>query len=71
MTYNAAIDHALNADDQVIFQEDGLRVVANAGSAMFLDGLAIDYSDDLISSGFRFKNAKARKACGCGSSFAM
>ena len=71
MTYNAAIDDALADGDQVIYQDDALRVVSDGGSAMFLDGLAIDYSDDLVSSGFRFKNAKARKACGCGSSFAM
>lgn len=71
MTYNAAIDNSLGEADQVIYQDDALRVVADGGSAMFLDGLAIDYSDDLISSGFRFKNAKAKKACGCGSSFAM
>jgi iron-sulfur cluster assembly protein len=71
MTYNAAIDHAMAETDQVIYNDDALRVVADGGSAMFLDGLAIDYSDDLISSGFRFKNPKARKACGCGSSFAV
>ena len=35
----------------------------------FLDGLEIDYSDDLIRSGFRFKNPRAGGSCGCGSSF--
>lgn len=71
MTYNASIDNTLGDADQVVYQADGLRVVSDGGSAMFLDGLTIDFSDDLIASGFRFKNAKAKKACGCGSSFAM
>ena len=71
MTYNAAIDNTLAEGDQVIYQDGDLRVVAEPGSAMFLDGLQIDYSDDLISAGFRFKNPKAKKACGCGSSFKM
>jgi iron-sulfur cluster assembly protein len=71
MTYNACIDNALADSDQVLYQEGGLRVVADGGSAMFLDGLQIDFSDDLVASGFRFKNPKARKACGCGSSFAV
>jgi iron-sulfur cluster assembly protein len=71
MTYNASIDNTAGDTDQVIYQDDALRVVADGGSSMFLDGLAIDYSDDLIASGFRFKNPKARKTCGCGSSFAM
>lgn len=69
MTYSAAIDNAITDDDQTIFEDGALRVIADNGSAMFLDGLQIDYSDDLIASGFRFKNPKAVKACGCGSSF--
>lgn len=69
MTYSAAIDNTVGEDDQTIFEDAGLRVIADNGSAMFLDGLQIDYSDDLIASGFRFKNPKAVKACGCGSSF--
>jgi iron-sulfur cluster assembly protein len=69
MTYNACIDNTLSDADQVIYQDRELRVVTDAGSAMFLDGLQIDFSDDLIASGFRFKNPKAKKACGCGSSF--
>lgn len=69
MTYSACIDNTLSDSDQVMFEETELRVIADQGSAMFLDGLQIDYSDDLISSGFRFKNPKAVKACGCGSSF--
>ena len=69
MTYSAGIDNSLSDTDQVLFQDGGLRVVAEGGSALFLDGLQIDYSDDLIASGFRFKNPRAKKACGCGSSF--
>lgn len=71
MTYTAAIDNTLSDTDQVMFQDGALRIIADGGSAMFLDGLQIDYSDDLIASGFRFKNPKAVKACGCGSSFKM
>ncbi|MGA1192911.1 MAG: HesB/IscA family protein [Kiritimatiellia bacterium] len=71
MTYSAAIDNALTDDDQIVYEDGSLRVIADAGSAMFLDGLEIDFSDDLIASGFRFKNPKAKKGCGCGSSFAV
>lgn len=71
MTYSAAIDNVLSDDDQVVYTDDTLRVVADVGSTMFLDGLEIDYSDDLIASGFRFKNPKAKKGCGCGSSFSV
>jgi len=69
MTYSACIDDALSDEDVVLFEGDGLRIVSDGGSSMFLDGLEIDYSDDLVASGFRFKNPRAVKACGCGSSF--
>jgi len=71
MTYSACIDNVLSDNDQVVYQDGQLRVVSDTGSAMFLDGLEIDFSDDLIASGFRFKNPKAKKGCGCGSSFSM
>jgi len=71
MTYSACIDNTLSDDDQAIYTDGDLRVVSDAGSMMFLDGLEIDFSDDLIASGFRFKNPKAKKGCGCGSSFAV
>ncbi len=69
MTFNAAIDDTMADDDEVVLQQDDLRVVANSGSLTFLDGLQIDFSDDLVQSGFRFKNPKAAKSCGCGASF--
>lgn len=69
MTYSAAIDSSLNEGDEVIAHEGGLRIVADSGSTAFLDGLHIDYSNDLIQAGFRFSNPNASKSCGCGSSF--
>jgi len=71
MTYSACIDNELADGDQVVFEDGQLRVVADDGSTLFLDGLEIDFSDDLIASGFRFKNPKAKKGCGCGSSFSV
>lgn len=69
MTYDASIDSTLNENDETIHNDGGIRVVVETGSAMFLDNLEIDYSDDLVKSGFQFRNPNAAKACGCGSSF--
>ena len=69
MTYTAAIDTVISDKDSVVWQNDNFRVVADSGSIIFLDGLQIDYSNDLIQAGFRFKNPNASKSCGCGSSF--
>ena len=69
MTYGAGIDEKLNDDDVILYQDNDFKVVSDMRSALYLDGLQIDYSDDLIRSGFRFFNPKAKKSCGCGSSF--
>jgi len=69
MTYSAAIDTTLDEEDEVVAHEGNIRIVADSGSTPFLDGLQVDYSDDLIQAGFRFKNSNASKSCGCGSSF--
>lgn len=68
-TYTAAVDDELFITDWVVYEADGLRIVTDPESAEYLDGLEIDYSDDLIRSGFRFSNPNASGSCGCGSSF--
>jgi iron-sulfur cluster assembly protein len=70
MTYSAALDQAMGTEDVEVFSRDTLRIVCDQGSAIFLEGLRIDYSDDLVRSGFRFTNPNASGSCGCGSSFA-
>lgn len=71
MTYSASIDDEQSDADLVLFEDGELRVITDADSVEYIDGLQIDYSDDLISAGFRFKNQRAARSCGCGSSFAV
>ena len=70
-TYTAAVDSTMQDNDQVVYEEETFKVIADTTSAMHLSGLSIDYSEDLIQSGFRFSNPNAAKACGCGSSFQL
>jgi len=70
MTYTAAVDTDFGSSDVAVFETDDLRIVTDEGSAIFLEGLKIDFSDDLIRSGFRFTNPNAGGSCGCGASFA-
>ncbi len=69
MTYDAVIDDVIEQGDAVVYEAGDLRIVADAHSAPHLDGLSIDYSDDLVQAGFRLTNKRAVKSCGCGSSF--
>jgi len=69
MTYSASAGREMRDGDEVIYQDDELKVVADERSALFLDGLRIDFSDDLVKSGFRLSNPNAKRSCGCGASF--
>ena len=71
MTYDARIDEERQTADEVVFKEGDLEVVADSRSALYLDGLRVDFSDDLVQAGFRLTNRKARKSCGCGASFSV
>ena len=68
-TYSAAVDDQVDPADLTLYESGHLRIATNPASAGYLDGLQIDYSDDLIRSGFRFSNPKAGGSCGCGASF--
>lgn len=68
-TYTAAMDDELFINDLILYESGRIRIVTDPESAQWLDGLEIDYSDDLIRSGFRFKNPNACGSCGCGASF--
>ncbi len=69
MTYKADIDDERQANDEVLFDDPEITIVSQEGTDLFLDGLTIDFSDDLIRRGFRFTNPNASGSCGCGSSF--
>lgn len=71
LTYGAEFGTELRADESVIFQQEDIRIVSNAASMRYLDGLVIDFSDDLISGGLRFTNPHSGSTCGCGASFSL
>lgn len=68
-TFEAVIDTIINDGDEVVYDEDDVRIVTDTRSSLFLDGLNVDFSDDLIQSGFRLTNRNASQSCGCGASF--
>jgi len=60
-------------DDDAVdeYLNDGIKCVVDAKSMLYLYGLELDYSDDLIGGGFKFFNPNAEESCGCGSSFGV
>jgi iron-sulfur cluster assembly protein len=71
MVYDAEIDTEKRESEVIVLADDELTVVADRVSLPLLEGLVVDYSDDLISAGFRFTNSNNETSCGCGASFAL
>ncbi|MGK0290101.1 MAG: iron-sulfur cluster assembly protein [bacterium] len=52
-----------------VYDSEGLRVIVDRKSLLYIDGTVIDFNNGLTDRGFKFKNPKADSACGCGTSF--
>ena len=55
--------------DDVVKEENGVKLFLDKETAEFLSGAKIDYVDSIQGSGFRVSNPKAKVGCGCGKSF--
>lgn len=52
-----------------VYEQDGVKVVVDPKSFLYLNGTEVDYVDGLMGAGFALKNPNAKGTCGCGSSF--
>jgi iron-sulfur cluster assembly accessory protein len=69
LQYKLVFDDQMSDEDYVT-EIDGLVVAMDGHSANLLRGATLDYSSNLMASGFKFINPGAKRTCGCGSSFA-
>jgi len=53
------------------FEIDGLKIIVDPLSYQYLDGVEIDWKDDMMASGFKFSNPNVTASCGCGESVAF
>ena len=59
------------AEDDLVLEGEGERVVVDSVSLPFLAGATIDFTEELIGARFVIENPNASSSCGCGVSFAM
>jgi len=53
----------------ILVESNGVRVVVDMKSALFVSGSLLDFSDDLQKGGFKVTNPNAVAHCSCGESF--
>ncbi len=56
-------------DFDTVVEVDGVRLVIDPSSLLYLNGASIDFVDSLMGGGFRIDNPNAVSSCGCGNSF--
>jgi iron-sulfur cluster assembly protein len=70
LSYKLDFDNAVKTGDEVIDFE-GVRVVTDKRSVLYLFGTELDFSDGLNGKGFTFNNPNATRTCSWGESFAV
>ena len=68
--YTMQFDTQQDSNDRV-YDYGQVKVVVDSLQLNYLNGLILDYSEDLMGGGFRFNNPNAKVACGCGNSFSV
>jgi iron-sulfur cluster assembly protein len=69
MSYKLGFENQPPVTSDKIFEKDGVKVLVDPKSFLYLQGTELDFSDGLNGTGFVFNNPNAKRTCGCGSSF--
>ncbi len=70
LMYQLKFDSEMKDGDQV-FEDNGVKVVVDKKSFLYLVGTELEYTGGLNGKGFEFKNPNASRTCGCGESFSI
>jgi iron-sulfur cluster assembly protein len=70
----SGLSYTINFDDKIgqydsVYDFDGVKIIVDAKSAIYLQGTQLDFQKDLMGGQFKFVNPNASKTCGCGESF--
>ena len=67
-SYGFAVEDDVQEDD-LVFNDKDVEVLIDPVSLAYLDGITVDYKNDLQGERFAILNPQAASTCGCGSSF--
>ncbi|MFH1699562.1 MAG: iron-sulfur cluster assembly accessory protein [Candidatus Zixiibacteriota bacterium] len=70
LSYAMSFDNKIDEYDRVI-ETEGLKIVIDQKSLIYIGGTTIDFSTELLTGGFQFENPKSLRGCSCGTSFSV
>ncbi|MCX7551084.1 HesB/IscA family protein [Xanthomarina sp. F2636L] len=70
LSYDLKFDKEKQDEDKV-FEDNGVRIIVDKKSFLYLIGTTLEYSGGLNGAGFVFNNPNANRTCGCGESFSL
>ena len=70
LSYDLKFDKSHETDDK-IFEDNGVKIIVDKKSLLYLVGTTLEYSGGLNGTGFVFNNPNANRTCGCGESFSL
>ncbi len=70
LSYDLKFDKEQKEEDKV-FEDNGVKIIVDKKSFLYLIGTTLEYSGGLNGSGFVFNNPNANRTCGCGESFSL
>jgi len=70
LMYQLKFDNEMKPEDKE-FEDNGVKVVMDKKSVLYLVGTTLDFSGGLNGKGFIFSNPNAQRTCGCGESFSL
>lgn len=71
MSYKLGFESKQPEANDTLIEQDGVKVVIDKKSLLYLSGTELDFSDGLNGTGFTFQNPNAKRTCGCGTSFSV
>ena len=70
LSYELKFDKNQQEEDK-LFEDNGVKIIVDKKSFLYLIGTTLDYSGGLNGTGFVFSNPNANRTCGCGESFSL
>ena len=70
LSYDLNFDKT-QAEGDKVFEDNGVKIIIDKKSFLYLIGTTLEYSGGLNGTGFVFNNPNANRTCGCGESFSL